>query len=534
MLTEEQFFRSRNRDKIWQRYCGFLDLSTKEFMEIQENLLMEQIELVSQSTLDEKIMKGAKPKTVDEFRNLVPLTTYNDYLPYIGDCQEDALSEKPFCWVRTSGRGGSPKWVPYTEGAMDWIGRLGIALLILACATKKGEIRIGPGVRVMQNLPPSPYYTGVGASAMLQQLEIRMIPPLDETGEEDFEKRIQDGFLIALRTGVDVLGSLTTVLIRMGERFSESSGTMKISRNMLHPQIILRLIRAFLRSKREKRALLPKDLWPLKGLVCYGMDTSIYREKLIHYWGREPLELYGSTEAGLIAIQAWNKKGMTFFPFSCFLEFVPEEEWLKSLENTDYQPSTVLLDEVKARERYEIIITNFYGMPLLRYRQGDLIRIIDLKDKEAGIRLPQMVFESRSDDLINIAGFTRIDEKTIWQAIVNTELRYEDWSARKEYHSGQPVLHIYLEPKERVNPEEVEHLIHTQLKALDEDYKNLQDMLGIQPLKVTLLAQGSFQRYYEEKRKAGADLAHLKPPHMNAFDGDIQELLYLTQEQQEE
>lgn len=271
--------------------------------------------------------------------------------------------------------------------------------------------------------------------------------------------------------------------------------------------------------------MLPKDLWPLKGLACYGMDTSIYREQIRHYWGKEPLEGYAATEAGMIATQAWNKKNMTFFPSSCFLEFVPETEWLKSRENKNYQPSALLLDEVKPGERYEIIITSFYGMPFLRYRLGDLIRIVALEDEEAGIKLPQMVFESRADDLIDIAGFTRLDEKTIWQAIANTGIKFEDWTARKEYEGNEPVVHLYIEPRQEIEVTELERLVHQKLVTINTDYRDLESMLGIRPLRVTLLSSGSFQRYYEEKKKGGADLARLKPPHMNASDAIIQDLV---------
>ncbi len=76
--------------------------------------------------------------------------------------------------------------------------------------------------------------------------------------------------------------------------------------------------------------MLPKDLWPVKSLICYGTDTGIYKKQLLHYWGKEPYELYAGTEMGIVAMQSWTKKAMTFTPFSCFLEFAPEEEWLKS------------------------------------------------------------------------------------------------------------------------------------------------------------------------------------------------------------
>ena len=526
MITEYELFKTGDQERIWQKYCGFLDLSLPEFMEMQEQLLMDHIELVYDSPLARKFMPE-KPKGVPEFRKLVPLTTYDDYSAYLGEKNEDVLAVKPYCWIRTSGRGGTSKWAPYTESAIERLSILSTALSILACAKRKGEVdsKIGRGIRVLHNLPPPPYLTGILARLSSNNLDVHYIPPLEKCESMDFETRTQTGFQIALRTGVDFLVSLTTVLLKIGERFTEGSGKLKLNRHMLQPQIMWHLIQGWVRSKREGRALLPKDLWPIKGLICYGTDTAIYREKLIHYWGKEPTENYGATEPGLIATHAWNKKDMTFVPFCCFLEFAPEEEWLKSRENKDYQPSTILLDEVKPGERYEIIFTSFYGMPFLRYRLGDLIRIVALEDEETGIKLPQMVFESRADDLIDIAGFTRLDEKTIWQAIANTGIKHEEWSARKEYEQDKAIIRLYIELKERNEAQEVERLVHQKLVDIDNDYRDLESMLGIRPLRVSLLQAGSFQRYYEKKKASGAELAHLKPPHMNASDAVIQELL---------
>ena len=524
MIAKDELFKTVDQGRVWQKYCGFLDLSLTEFMEIQEQLLMEQIELVYDSPLAKKFMPR-KPKDVSEFRELVPLTTFDDYAAYLSEKNEDVLAVKPYLWTRTSGRGGTLKWIPYTERAIQRLSIFSTALSILACTNRKGEVNIGNGLRVLHNLPPPPYMTGFLAHLATNNLDIRYIPSLEKSESMDFEMRTQAGFQIALRTGVDFLSSLTSVLLKIGERFTETSGQLKFNRRMLHPQIMWRLITAWLRSKREGRTLLPKDLWPLKGLLCYGTDTAIYREQLIHYWGKEPLETYAATEAGIIAASAWNKKNMTFVPFCCFLELAPEEEWLKSWRNKDYQPSTVLLDEVEVGQRYEVIFTSFYGMPLLRYRLGDLITVVALEDKEAGIKLPQMVFESRADDLIDIAGFPRLDEKTVWQAIANTGIKYEDWSARKEYEQNEPIIHLYIELKEEIKAAKVERLIHRKLVNIHPDYRDLESMLGIRPLRVTLLPVGSFQRYYEKKKMSGADLAHLKPPHMSASDTVIQDLL---------
>ena len=50
-------------------------------------------------------------------------------------------------------------------------------------------------------------------------------------------------------------------------------------------------------------------------------------------------------------------------------------------------------------------------------------------------------------------------------------------------------------------------------------------MVDPDALKVTVLESGSFNEYQQVKVAQGADMAHLKPPHMNASDEVIQLLL---------
>src|SRR5208283_1645074 len=119
-----------------------------------------------------------------------------------------------------------------------------------------------------------------------------------------------------------------------------------------------------------------------------------------YYWGRVPHEWYGMTECGAISMQSWTKKDMTFYPYNAFLEFIPEEDWIRNRQDSNFQPHTVLLNELEVGKTYEVVITSFHGMHLLRYRPGDLIRVTALEDKEAGIKLPQAIFYSRADFLI--------------------------------------------------------------------------------------------------------------------------------------
>jgi Patatin-like phospholipase/GH3 auxin-responsive promoter len=103
MITKDELFKTGDKERIWKTYCSFLDLSLTDFMELQEQLLMDHIELGYNSPLAKKFM-SKKPKDVSEFRELVPLTTYDDYAVYLGRKNEDVLAVKPYCWVHTSGR----------------------------------------------------------------------------------------------------------------------------------------------------------------------------------------------------------------------------------------------------------------------------------------------------------------------------------------------------------------------------------------------------------------------------------------------
>ena len=209
-------------------------------------------------------------------------------------------------------------------------------------------------------------------------------------------------------------------------------------------------------------------------------------------------------------------------------EFIPYNELTESEGKHGDNISTVLLNELEEGKLYEVVITQFYGMPLLRYRINDVIKVVALKDEETGTELPQIEFQRRAGEIINLAGLTQLDEKTIWRAIANTGIKYVDWSACKEYSRNQTYLRIYIELKEKMELEELEKVIDEQLRIVDIDYRDLNSYLNLQPVKVTILAPGTFQAYIDEKVKEGADIAHLKPNRINAPESIIQKLLELS------
>lgn len=105
-MTFEEKLKNKEYDQIWQEYCGFLDLSMDEYMTIQNRLLKEQIDLWCSSPLGQKILKGKMPRTIEEFRRMVPLTTYEDYADVLLMKRKEMLPEKPIIWIQTTWEGG--------------------------------------------------------------------------------------------------------------------------------------------------------------------------------------------------------------------------------------------------------------------------------------------------------------------------------------------------------------------------------------------------------------------------------------------
>jgi len=528
-----ELLKQRRNEELWQMCCGYLHLSLEQVMTIQKRLLIEQIKLLSGSALGRKLIPGPRPETVEEFRRRVPLTTYADYCPELSEKREETLPVKPALWVHTSGRSGEYpyKWVPITPAYANEMSVIMYGIGMLAGCKKWGDVSALPRYpNIIYTVAPRPYISGAMASMLGLQTAVNYLPPMRLAERLSFEGRVRLGFKQALSQGFGYFFGVSLVLAAVGDKFSQSSNKVNIRPLLSKPRALLRLTKGLARSKLARRPMLPRDLWSIKGIICSGLDSWVYRDRIKELWGRYPLDVYSSTEGGFLATQTWDSDTMTFIPTLNFFEFIPEDEHLKCKQDPGYQPKTLLLDEVRAGENYELIITNFYGGALVRYRIGDMVRITSLRNEKLGIDIPQMVFERRADDIIDLSAI-KLTEKKIWQAIEDSGIAYEDWTAYKE--PGGTVLNLFIELKEgyRSNEEDVAAIVYEQLTRTDDDKYNLSavqddalNMAGFS-VKVNLLPKGTFASYTAQRQAEGADLAHLKPPHINPSKEVLSRLL---------
>ena len=509
-----------SRTDLWREYCGFLELSIDDYMYIQDRLMEEQIRKWSASGLGKRSLGGKIPKTVDEFRETVPLTTYADYADVLLTKQEDMLPEKPAVWIQTTWEGGirPVKLAPYTRGMLDKYRHHTVTTTMLASCRGKGHFSLTKGDRVLYGGAPLPYITGLIPEILEEDISLTWLPDTNSNSALSFSQRIKQGFSMAMNGGVDFFFAIGSVANYITDNFSAVSGKSK-SKISISPAVALRYLKAKYISRRDGRPICPGDIFDLKGFVITGTDGKCYREKLAKTWGVEPIEISSGTEATFLAAESWEHNGMVFFPDSCFYEFIDEEEMRRSLADPSYVPRTCLMDEVVPNRSYELVISVFHGGAFMRYRIGDVYLCLSSGSKYGP---PRFTFVDRVPSVIDIAGFTRITESSIREVIRLSKLGIGDWLAKKEFgQNGHPFLHMYVE----ILPEAqladaiavqvlTEHLA-AYFKYFDSDYSDLKKLLDMEPLKITILRHGTIAGY---KAATGRHVSAINPDRQDVAD----------------
>ena len=518
MSLSEQLQKQQYQE-IWNQYCGFLDLNMEEYMNIQKRLMEEQISLWSSSTIGKTILKGKIPGNIEEFREMVPLTNYEDYADILLRKDGESLPGNPVIWIQTTWEGGKHpiKVAPYTRSMLDTFRNNVVACLLLATSQEKGKFSYEEGDKMIYGLAPLPYATGLLPLLLGEETDIRFLPEVKEAVNMSFSQRNKLGFKLALQKDVELFFGLGSVAYAVSQSLASSGAGSKDLASLLKcdPHMLYRMAKAKRLSKKENHPIRPKDLFGLKGFMVAGTDNRCYKDELEELWGIRPMEIFAGTEPSLIGTESWTRNGMYFFPDSCFYEFITEADMEKNEEDPSFVPHTLLMDEVIPGEVYELVLTVLKGGAFARYRCGDMYRCVGLTNREDGTRIPRFEYIDRVPSIIDIAGFTRISENGITSAIRLSGLPVHNWAAAKEFNeNNRPFLHMYVEVEKgalaerAVSSEILKEILSTYFKYIDQDYRDLKKILGMDPLVVTILKCGSFGAYSE---KYGKTLRHMNP-----------------------
>lgn len=433
-----------------------------------------------------------------------------------------------FLWIQTTWEGGKHpiKVAPYTESMLDTFKRNVCACLLLGTSTKRGDFKARSTDTILYGLAPLPYATGLLPLAFEEEIGIEFLPPVKDAVKMSFSTRNKVGFKLGLSKGIDYffgLGSVTYyVSLSLGKMSSGGGGAISLLKKS--PLRFAKIVLAKCKCIKEGRELKPKDIFKLKGFMVAGTDNACYKDDLEELWGIRPMEIFAGTEPTCIGTETWSRNGLYFFPDACFYEFIPSDEMEKNLADSSYQPRTVLINEVEEGMSYELVISVLKGGAFMRYRVGDKYQCIDLKNKDENIKLPRFKYLDRVPNVIDIGGFTRITENSIDQVVKLSGLKITNYIAKKEFnHNNRPYLHLYVEmdPHAQITQAISIEILREQLsiyfKYVDQDYQDLKKILGIDPLKITIIKAGTFA-YYEKNHSH--KIKKINPPTL-----EINELL---------
>lgn len=412
-------------------------------METQQKTLEAVIKRNKDCELGKKY-NFAEIKTLRDYQDMVPLSTFEDYLPLIDRMVENneeniITGSKVIRYCSSSGSVGKPKLQPKTAKDLFNMQSMGFAATP-ACAAKyfkeKGIYRSLPAQMgpLLISLNGHPLKNGMrcnGAGQIPFTYLKPLLPfftttPIDILYPEDEENTNIQYFQLRfslVNRKVTYLGSLVITLLSTMFEYLENNWEMicnDIEKGTIDPSV---KCPPSLREKYEKKLKpdpkraaelraefekgfeteipIAKRIWP-KLCWGYGMISStlsVYVEKLHRYIGDLPMHNmgYAASEGFMAMPVSLNVNDYVLLPRSLIYEFLPVD----APEGT----RPLLMDEVEVGKDYEIIVTNFSG--LYRYRILDIVKVTGIHNKT-----PKVEFLYRSNMGLNAA-----NEKTTTQML---------------------------------------------------------------------------------------------------------------------
>jgi hypothetical protein len=530
---------------------------TRQTLAVQEKFLRSVLQAYRDTELGRKYGLG-DIKTIDQFRDRVPVLTYSGYEPYverIAQGEQNILTSAPVVYLNTtSGSTGKQKFIPVTrqfQNSMGWanltcIGFLSDALrsrgmrfgkLLAMNAVQKpgltsGGIEYGsagPGVLRMHKLFYEQLFTN----------------PYETLKPVDSLTRHYLALLFAL-SDPSMLGMganfpmLVLRICKYLERYAEDllqdldKGTIA-SWLELEPDIRARLERRWqafpARSARLREIwnsegrLIPKLAWPHLSFVATarGGTSNFYLEQFPTYFGDTPTfgAVYSSAEGTLSIYHNLNDDSSVLAIETGFFEFIPQDQW-----EADH-PKTLLANEVKAGEHYRILMTNYSGF--YRYDIGDVVEVLGFYEQA-----PLLVFRYRRGGLLSSTAekTTEFHATQVMQALQREfQAPVEDFciTLSKYDFPAHYLVNIELAEGQKLSdPQAFLVRFDSKLKEIN-TYYEVRRRDQVPPPRLRILAPGSFVIVRQRQLQRGIPDPQLKFPHISE-DRDFLAGLIVEQE----
>ncbi|MEL0073547.1 MAG: GH3 auxin-responsive promoter family protein [Flavobacteriaceae bacterium] len=482
-----------------------MELFMKYPQEVQTELLADLLQKAQNTETglryDFKNIKG-----YSEFRNTVPLSTYETLAPQIERCrkgEQNIFWPTPIKWfAKSSGTtNAKSKFIPVSTEALE------------DCHYKAGKDMLS---LYFNNNPDSQLLSGkclrLGGSHELYHennsyfgdLSAIIIQNMPFWAELSSTPGSKTSLISEWETKMKAIVSET-----LPEKVTSLAGV---------PSWMLILLQRVLQETKSETL---SAVWPeaevyFHGGINFKPYCEIYKS-LFPKDGFQFYEIYNASE-GFFGIQDRNDADdlLLMLDYGIFYEFIPFQA-----EGTHSEPQAILLKEVELNTNYELVITTNAG--LWRYRIGDTIRFTCLSPYRIQVT-------GRTKSHINAFGEELIidnAEKAISWACKKTNSLVSNFSAAPIFMESNTrgahewVIEFEKEPHD-IN--QFSRLLDEALQALNSDYEAKRKS-SLELLRLHKAKKGLFYQWLASKNKLGGQ--H-KIPRLSNSRVFLEELLVLN------
>lgn len=516
---------------------------TKDPMRYNTELLMQMLDDNKDTEYGRKY-GFADIKSVAEFQERVPLTTFDDYAGYVYRMTEGGESGLISAYniahyAKTSGTMGNPKRIPVSDRAMGVMNRYNMQLRTkVICDAIGFDWANPPYLNLIESqlttLKNGATYGAISAKVIGQMgdyLPMLMTSPLEAlVPDPKTNTRYLHARFALMNPEITSMGfSFSSILLELMQ-YIESEWEMlvddiekgTIDESVKMPADVRASVLGKIQPMPERAAqlreifsqgfdepIMPK-IWPnltiFSGVATGGFAT--YYNKLRQRYAGDGVRLFyvglNASEGILSVPMDVDCPDSVLIPDSVFYEFIP-------IDSED-PGDIVTIDGVEVGKTYEIVITNQSGF--YRYRIRDAVKVTGMYNNT-----PMIQFQYRIDQTISVLG-----EKTTELVLrgvaerVERELGYsmEDFSVFGDVDSV-PMRYVML--MEATLPEGLDPgAVAAELdKGLCEGNPSYGDKVAkgmLDHLRLLFLQPETYLLYRDVMISKGAASAQLKPPRI--------------------
>lgn len=516
---------------------------TKDPMRYNTELLMRMLDDNKDTEYGRKY-GFADIKSVAEFQERVPLTTFDDYAGYVYRMTEGGESGLISAYniahyAKTSGTMGNPKRIPVSDRAMGVINRYNMQLRTkVICDAIGFDWANPPYLNLIESqlttLKNGATYGAISAKVIGQMgdyLPMLMTSPLEAlVPDPKTNTRYLHARFALMNPEITSMGfSFSSILLELMQ-YIESEWEMlvddiekgTIDESVKMPADVRASVLGKIQPMPERAAqlreifsqgfdepIMPK-IWPnltiFSGVATGGFAT--YYNKLRQRYAGDGVRLFyvglNASEGILSVPMDVDCPDSVLIPDSVFYEFIP-------IDSED-PGDIVTIDGVEVGKTYEIVITNQSGF--YRYRIRDAVKVTGMYNNT-----PLIQFQYRIDQTISVLG-----EKTTELVLrgvaerVERELGYsmEDFSVFGDVDSV-PMRYVMLMEAtlpEGLDPEAVAAELDKGLCEGNPSYGDKVAKGMLDHLRLLFLQPETYLLYRDVMISKGAASAQLKPPRI--------------------